>query len=116
LCGTDRLTGRSFDHRKSWVVEKLAALSSIFAIRLCAYAVLSNHFHLVVRIDSERAGAWSAAEVVECHGLLFPGTTKLWEHLTPAQQGEQVARWRARLADLSWFMRCLNESIARRAN
>jgi len=44
LCGTDRLTGRSFDHRKSWVVEKLAALSSIFAIRLCAYAVLRRSF------------------------------------------------------------------------
>ncbi len=102
LCGSDRVTGRNFDHRKSWVVEKLAALSSIFAIRLCAYAVLSNHFHLVVRIDSERASAWSAAEVVERYGRLFPGTAKLWEHLTPAQQGEQIARWRARLADLSW--------------
>jgi hypothetical protein len=116
LCGTDRLTGRSFDHRKSWVVEKLAALSAVFAIRLCAYAVLSNHFHLVVRIDSERARAWSAAEVVELYGRLFPGAAKLWEHLTPALQAERAACWRARLADLSWFMRCLNESIARRAN
>jgi hypothetical protein len=116
LCGTDRLTGRSFDHRKGWVVEKLAALSSIFAIRLCAYAVLSNHFHLVVRINSERARAWSPAEVVERYGRLFPGVARLWERLTPARQAEQIACWRARLADLSWFMRCLNESIARRAN
>ena len=116
LCGADRLTGRNFDHRKAWVVEKLAALSAVFAIRLCAYAVLSNHFHLVVRIDSERTRAFSAAEVVELYGRLFPSAAKLFAHLTPALQAERTACWRARLADLSWFMRCLNESIARRAN
>ena len=27
-----------------------------------------------------------------------------------------VAQWRERLSDLSWFMRCLNEPIARQAN
>jgi len=116
LCGSDRLTGGNFDHRKTWVVEKLAALSAVFAVRICAYAVLSNHFHLVVRLDSERARSWSAAEVVERYGRLFPGLAKLWERLCPARQAEQAACWRARLADLSWFMRCLNESIARRAN
>ena len=46
LCGDDPLSGRNFDHRKSWVVDKLADLTDIFAIRICAYAVLSNHFHL----------------------------------------------------------------------
>lgn len=116
LCGTDRLTGRSFDHRKAWVVEKLATLSAIFAIRICAYAVLSNHFHLVVRLEGECARSWSDNEVASRYGRLFPGTTKLWERLSPDRQAERVACWRARLADLSWFMRCLNESIARRAN
>jgi len=33
-----------------------------------------------------------------------------------AQLAECVARWRSRLVDLSWFMRCLNEYIAREAN
>jgi putative transposase len=37
LCGPDRLTGKSFDHRKGWIVEKLAELCAIFAVRVCAY-------------------------------------------------------------------------------
>lgn len=116
LCGRDRLTGSNFDHRKDWVVEKLAELAAIFAIRICAYGVLSNHFHLVVRIDSGRARTWSDIEVVERYGRLFRHPVESWERLPPAQAADRVARWRARLADLSWFMRCLNESIARRAN
>ena len=43
LCGEDRSSGRNFDHRKAWVVEKLAELADVFAIRVCACAVLSNH-------------------------------------------------------------------------
>ena len=116
LCGHDRLTGRNFDHRKAWVVEKLAELTEIFAIRICAYAVLSNHFHLVLRIDAERARAWSDGEIVERYGRLFRHTAEHWQQLPPSRAADRVACWRARLSDPSWFMRCLNESIARRAN
>jgi len=116
LCGDDPLSGRNFDHRKSWVVDKLADLTDIFAIRICAYAVLSNHFHLVLRIDCERARAWSDGEIVERYGRLFPRTAKRWQHLAPSRAADRIACWRARLGDPSWFMRCLNESIARRAN
>ena len=116
LCGRDRFTRRNFDHRKAWVVEKLAELTEIFAIQICAYAILSNHFHLVLRIESERARAWSDAEVVERYGRLFPRTGEQWHQLSPSQAADRVARWQARLGDPSWFMRCLNESIARRAN
>jgi len=30
--------------------------------------------------------------------------------------GELAEQWRRRLSDISWFMRCLNEFIARQAN
>ena len=116
LCGKDRLSGRNFDHRKAWLVEKLAELAAIFAIRICAYGVMSSHFHLVVHIDSARARAWDYTEVVERYGRLFPRTAASWDELTPARAADRVACWRSRLVDLSWFMRCLNESIARRAN
>jgi len=116
LCGYDRVTERSFDHRKGWLVEKLAQLAEIFAVHVNAYAVLSNHFHLVLHIDSERARRWSDAEVVERYGRLFPRTVELWQDFPQVRKAKRVAQWRGRLSDLSWFMRCLNESIARRAN
>ena len=116
LCGYDRATERCFDHRRGWVVEKLAQLAEIFAVHVNAYAVLSNHFHLVLRIDSERARRWSDEEVVERCGGLFPRTVELWQGFSQTRKAQRVAQWRARLSDLSWFMRCLNESIARRAN
>ncbi len=116
LCGRDRLTGKSFDHRKGWIVEKLTELCEIFAVRVCAYGILSNHFHLVLFIDSETARAWSEEEVVARHGKLFRHSGEQWGRLSAAGKARRVAQWRARLSDLSWFMRCLNESIARRAN
>jgi hypothetical protein len=42
LCGVDHLTGNNYEHRKDWVVERLAELSKVFAIEVCAYAVMSN--------------------------------------------------------------------------
>jgi REP element-mobilizing transposase RayT len=55
LCGEDPVSGASYEHRKGWVVEKLAELAGVFTIDVCAYAVMSNHYHLVLRIDE--AGA-----------------------------------------------------------
>jgi putative transposase len=116
LCGHDRATGRSFDHRKPWLLDQLATLTDIFAVDLCAYAILSNHYHLVARLDWERAAAWSDAEVGARYGRLFPETAAARLALPAVPAAAWIARWRARLSDLSWFMRCLNEAIARRAN
>jgi hypothetical protein len=54
--------------------------------------------------------------VVTRYGRLFRHSAEQWQQLPPGRKADRVARWRARLCDLSWFMRCLNESIARRAN
>lgn len=116
LCGEDPGSGRNFDHRKGWVVEKIATLSAIFSIRVCAYSVLSNHFHLVLRTDAERARRWTDDEVVARYTSLFRSKRDPRGRLPESRAKERLQRWRARLADLSWFMRCLNESIARRAN
>jgi REP element-mobilizing transposase RayT len=124
LCGKDALTGRSFEHRRGWIEDRLLALGQIFAVDVAAYAVMSNHIHLVLRLNKIAANQWSSLEVIERWHRLFAGTglskrALRGDRLSAFEQtilALMVARWRARLCDLSWFMRCLNEPIARQAN
>jgi putative transposase len=124
LCGVDPLTGQSFEHRRQWIEDRLLALGSLFAAEIYAYAVMNNHYHIVLYIDPHGPEAWSAEEVA-----------RRWVALTPPKRKGQIDRkrmaakiaaliaddqrlgcCRQRLGDLSWFMRFLNEPIARRAN
>jgi hypothetical protein len=36
----------------------------VFAIDVAAYAVMSNHYHLVLRVDAEGTKGWSNEEVL----------------------------------------------------
>ncbi len=124
LCGEDTFSGRSYEHRKGWIVERMKQLSAVFAVDVCAYAVMSNHFHLVVKVDGERARRWSTDEVIERWCTLFSGPESVQRYAAggelSAAEANKVSilseEWRLRLSDLSWYMRCLNEHIARRAN
>ncbi len=124
LCGQDAHTGFDFEHRRQWIVDRIKLLCSVFAVDLCAYAVMSNHYHVVVRIDAEQARQWSDIEVAERWLQIFSGPLLMHQYLgnkdMSAPELEHVtdllSTWRKRLADLSWFMRCLNEPIARLAN
>ncbi|TDN95748.1 transposase [Halomonas ventosae] len=64
LCGTDAVSGQSYEHRRGWIRDRLHQLAGVFAIDVAAYAVMSNHYHLVVRVDAERAAGWSDDEVL----------------------------------------------------
>jgi REP element-mobilizing transposase RayT len=123
LWGKDEYAGRDYSHRKQWVIDRLKQLCAIFPIEVCAYAVLSNHYHLVLYVDARRARTWTQREVVERWTMLFqaPTLVKRWSS-GEALEAEHLAaeaiieRWRLRLCDISWFMRCLNEHLARLAN
>jgi len=124
LCGIDAQTGFDFEHRRQWIVDRIKLLSSVFAIDLCAYAVMSNHYHLVVRINADEVKQWSDEEVARRWMQIFSGPLLMHQFLTNAdltkaelkRVAELFSTWRKRLCDLSWFMRCLNEPIARMAN
>ena len=73
LCGFDHHSGRDFEHRRGWIVERLQQLAAVFAIDVSAYAVMSNHVHVVVRVDAERALAWDRDEVLRRWTQLFTG-------------------------------------------
>ncbi len=124
LWGEDSLTGKNYEHRKEWVVSRLQELAGIFAIDICAYAVMSNHYHLVLRVDQQKAEVWSTAQVAEQWKKLYklPFLVERYlrmETTTRAEAAEAeklIETWRERLTDISWFMRSLNEHLARRAN
>jgi hypothetical protein len=63
LCGTDKYTEQSYEHRRAWVEERLLFLSSVFSIGICAYAVMSNHTHVVLCVDKDMADGWTMQEV-----------------------------------------------------
>ncbi len=59
LCDEDRASGENYDHRKQCLVSQLRILCYVYAIDLCAYGVMSNHYHVVLHLDQPRAAGWS---------------------------------------------------------
>ncbi|WP_240041918.1 transposase [Aeromonas media] len=124
LCGQDAHSGQSYEHRRQWVADKLGQLSQVFAIGICAYAVMSNHYHLVLKVQANIAHEWSEREVAERWSRLFqwPLLVRRWyqgeELIAPELDVVQqlIAQWRERLHSISWLVRLLNESLARQAN
>lgn len=124
LCGEDTHTGKNFEHRRQWIEDRLLKLSTIFAIDIAAYAVMSNHYHVVLHINQHKATAWSERDVIEHWHKLFKGNLFSQKYLSgePLHKAEKIVldqvieEWRSRLSSISWFMRCANEPIAREAN
>jgi hypothetical protein len=120
----DALTGKSYEHRRQWIVDRIKQLTDSFAIDCRAYSVMSNHFHLILHVDIERAKALSEQEVIERWERLFSLPVIVQRYLAneATSQAERdtvselLSKWRSRLHDISWFLRCINEPIARQAN
>jgi hypothetical protein len=51
LWGRDEFAGREYSHRKQWVMDRLAQLSEVLAIEICAYAAISSGL-LICRFSS----------------------------------------------------------------
>ena len=124
LCGEDKHTGQCYEHRRGWIADKIKALSKTFAIDVAAYAVMNNHYHIVLRVDQEFAEKWNSLEIIKRWNELFRLPVIISRFLKGEctskaellKVDEIIEEWRSRLSDISWFMRILNEHIAREAN
>jgi REP element-mobilizing transposase RayT len=124
LCGVDHYSGQDYEHRRQWVVDRVRLLSSLFAIDVCAYAVMSNHYHLVLKLCPEQLNSLSDEQIIERWCALFKGPlliqrSRNGETLSTPERStvcDIVNVWRDKLSSISWFMRCLNQPIARQAN
>ena len=124
LCGVDHYSGRNYEHRRQWIVDRIRLLSSLFAIDVCAYAVMHNHYHLVLKLCPEQLDELNDDQIMERWCALFKGPLLIQryrsgESLSAPEKAivsDIVRVWRGKLASISWFMRCLNQTIARQAN
>jgi REP element-mobilizing transposase RayT len=123
-CGHNRLTNADCSHRKDWIESRMKKLASVYAIDISAFAIMDNHYHLVLYVNSNQAQSWTDAEVVNRWSLIH----KVDDKIIQASQGKVsdeaallmaskiITEYRERLMSISWFMKELNEYIAKRAN
>jgi putative transposase len=115
LCGNDPLTGRSYGHRRQLLEDRLHLLANQFSVSIHAYAVMSNHVHLVIAADPQLPQSWSDEDVHVRWRRVMPvrrirpvaddGQADTEEEPLPQASPQDIARWRERVGSLSWFMR-----------
>lgn len=135
LLGDDPVSGKNFDHRKDWMEEQLELQARHFGIDLICYALMSNHFHLVLRSRPDVVAAWDDSEVARRWLMLCPkrkpskrkksNNENLETRVPEPSQAEinaiindptELQELRSRLSDISWWMRLLSQKIGSRAN
>ncbi len=125
LCGDDPYSGQNYDHRKAWLEMRLRFLAGQFGIDVIGFAIMSNHFHLVIRSRPDVVAEWDDTEVARRWLLLCPvrkDDEGRSEEPNEAELDmirrcpERFTEIRSRLSDISWLMRMMAEQTARRAN
>jgi hypothetical protein len=125
LFGEDPVSGKNYDHRKVWIDQQLVHQARYFGIDLLCQAIMSNHFHLVLRSRPDVVKEWSDEDVARRWLMLCPERRD--EKRQPLEPSESELNHirsdkakleviRSRLSDISWWMRLLSQNIAQRAN
>jgi len=122
LCGKDKYSGKSYEHRRGLIVDRVKFLSSVFNIDICSYAIMSNHYHLVLKLNDTKD--WSIHQVLAnwsslCN-LPYLCQKFLDKQVIDKAEMREVLKltneYRNRLMSISWFMKMLNQDIAFKAN
>lgn len=118
LCGKDKHSGRRYDHRKNWLEKRLLELSELFFIDLYGYAIMSNHYHLVIKTRPDESYMASDQQIAQRWCSIFSCRTDREgaREKNLCNDIEKLNLYRKRLCDISWLMRCLNEGLAKMAN
>lgn len=124
LCGVDNQSDVSYEHRRAWLESELINQAQVFAIDIAAYAIMSNHYHVVLHINQNQAKSWDLDEVIHRWHQLYKGNALSNRYLSDPNFSKAEYKklqefaeiWRSRLMDMGWFIGRLNEKIACQAN
>lgn len=124
LMGKDKLSKKSFHHRRRWVQDQLREMARGYAFDVLAFAIMENHLHVVLRNRPDIAIDWTDEQVARRWWQVHPqrknengrAAVPNPEDLAPSLVVQRNQELRERLGDLSWYMRDLALPIARRAN
>ena len=125
LCGVDKDTGKNYEHRKDWIRNRLIYLSDVFVMDILSFAVMDNHLHIMIRTNFNKLASLSDREILRRWKKLFPKKNNLDDNsFEPTDEElkvmqlntERMKEIRRRMGDVSWFMKSVDEYIAREAN
>jgi len=124
LCGFDDYSQTDYEHRRAWLEQRLQRIASVYCIKLSSYAIMSNHYHTVLYVNKEQALKLTDREVIERWKSLYilPSLVKRFyanDTLSKAELrmvSQEVNIWRQRLYGIDWFMKEVNQYIAKKAN
>ncbi len=111
--------------RKKWIINKMIFLSQIFYIGIDAFAIMDNHMHVVVETKYLEADSADAEDIAfrwlylhpkkrDKKGLPIPPSRD--EIKKFIKNSEEIEAVRAKLRDLSYYMKELNQTIAKKIN
>jgi REP element-mobilizing transposase RayT len=119
ICGIDKDSGKDYSHRKKWIVDRIQLLASVFFVNICAYAVMSNHYHLVLKVNKTEANKISDEDILYRWEQIYPRDAR---KITAIQASNTqtyraaIEKIRSKLSSISHFMKSLNEKIATLSN
>ena len=97
----------------------MLTLSNAFAVKVYGYAVMSNHYHIALKVEPKLVSEYSNEEVARKWLIAYPAKTTdqmAGKIASILDDPERIEVLRERLGDLSWYMKCLNHHVARKAN
>ncbi|MFO0829890.1 MAG: hypothetical protein U0572_17240 [Phycisphaerales bacterium] len=122
-------SSREPDFWKKLLAARIVELVALFAIDVIEWAILGNHFHLLLATHPELVALWSDREIAVRWRTLTPDyhwrRRKKIPYNAPAQEDEiaamladpkAIAHARRVLADVSQFHKFLKQRIAQLAN
>ena len=108
------------DPAKEVLRKQLWQIAAYCGIRVLTYAIMSNHFHVLVRVH--KAGGLSDAELLRRYALLYPKPTRFQQQRIEVIQhwlstgDPEGEAWRKRqlalMGDVSQFMKLLKQRFS----